>query len=381
MPLLALSNVFELITRIILMALVVDSYGLEQYGVYSYAIIGTQFLVLSTMFGLGPAMVRFSELDLMSYEQVKIILCCVFIIFSVLSYFILGLEWFALYLFYFSLNCNTYYLTSINKQKLISIIRIISYFIIMSGFLIMGDLYSSMVYSYLLAALFLILFFTLNIKITLSVFQNLDREVIVYSTNSYLSQISTNALRFLERDVFSRFIDEESFGLYSILRDLTNAVVYVFYFPLQIFWIKGLIRKIKNKESLESFCISLFKYLCSLLILGFFTAFLVGLLSDSIKLIDHELTRSILSINLYLLTIICILDMGYKFFMVIKDAEGKPIISIFMNVLLALILLLQLLILNIADFNITIDILSYSLIIGFFVTLIIFIKLSGIKSK
>lgn len=383
MPLLALSNVIELLSRLMLMALVVNRYGIEQYGEYSYAMVGSQFLVISTMFGLGPAMVRFSELDHVPYEVAKLALAIVFVVSLLICYQLIGLVWFSLYYFYFSLNFNTYYLTSINKQSIIAPIRIISYVYITIVFISMDEMYMSMIYGYLVASIFLTVFLAFRLKLTIShaSYHKIRREAVLYVSNSYLSQVSVGGLKFIEREVFSRFVDDVNFGLYSVLRDLANAVTYVFYLPLQIFWIKKIIFNIQNGQSLSSYVEKFSKYLMLLSILGFTTSYAISQFSSLIKTINNELLVSILSLNLYLLTIICVLDMLFKFFMVVKDAEGKPIISLFMNISLAVILLIQLAVFKMFVGTISISTLSYTLIVGLFFTMMTFVTFDLYKRK
>jgi len=338
--LLSLSNLLELVSRLVVLYVLTEYVSLEYYGTYSYSIVVAQFLVFVSMLGLGPAQIRFSILSNQSkiqaqlYSYISGIAVSIFLIFFGDS-LLLGM-----YIYYYYLNYFSYYYTAEGNPENIAPFRLVVNLLLMVSIILWHDEYLSITYFFV--GYFMLLIGYVAIRDKIYTLGGGLLEHISYIFNMYISQVAAVGQRFGERNIFLTILSPTSFGIYSVVRDLVNAVCYVAYFPLQTFIIKNIVSSIHNKSGVGGYIKKFGIYMLLLTVFGVVGICGVIYFRDYISIVtDSSLVNSILFVPLWLTLMLVLMEVFIKFTMMFHDSYGVPIRNSLgqMSILLTLIII------------------------------------------
>ncbi|MEH6457520.1 MAG: hypothetical protein V7749_14415 [Cocleimonas sp.] len=368
MAFLALSNIFELVIRFFLIYVITSSETVDFYGEYSINIVLSQFLVFIFMFGLGPGMVRASATKVNAVLGLKILSVLLGLTSGFIIYFVYDMLLFSIYMFYYYITLSSYICTADSKPKNVAKVRGCVYLVLFLSVVSLGGGYDALVFSYGLCSLGVFILVLLNIDW----FENIKFDFdFKYLVKIYVSQVSTFGLKYFERFLFSNVMSNSEFGLYSLIRDVVNALCYVLYFPLQVFWIKDIIKRKLEGKVQGLYFIRIIKYLIILSFLLCLGVVFLGIIKEYLSGIP--IVDKLLSINLWYIIAIVILEVMYRFIMVMKDADGEPEYSVYLSIVMMVTLYVTLLLMNITSVVIAMSIVSLVLIFSYVPVAIFFL--------
>jgi hypothetical protein len=366
---LGLSNVFELIVRFFLIYIITTTGSIEFYGEYSFKIVLSQFLVFLFMFGLGPGMVRMSASNGNTVSGLKIVSAGLGMASGFIIYLAYDLLLFSIYVFYYYITLSSYIYTADSKPGDVAKVRVCVYSGLLLLVISLGGGYDALVFSYGLCALGVFILVIFNINWLEGIKFNYDSK---YLIKIYMSQNATFGLKYLERSLFSGVMSSPEFGVYSLTRDLINALCYVLYFPLQVFWIKDIIKRKLEGKIQSMYFVRIIKYLIVLSIFLSFGVIFVEIIKDYISGGIFDISK-ILSINLWFVVIIVVLEVMYRFIMVMKDADGEPEYSVYLSIVMMVSLYFSLWLINLTGTLISMSVVSWVLILSYLPVAIFFL--------
>lgn len=335
---LGVSNIVELFVRIYVIYLITKYLDIESYGYFSYTITLGMLISIVVMYGIGPTLLQYYDKNKKLYTiliQLSFFNCL--IVFPILYLFDNNIG--ILSVFNYLITVLMYINNSQGKVYHYATIKLTTYSLILL-IIILNAIASieDIINIYLYASVYLLVIYLYQIRLFLKESFNYKElgNTSKYMKGIFFSQIAGRGLLYIEKLIASIILDAYNFGVFALIKDIVNAIVYVFYYPIYAIYYKILLNLkdvdfiIKIKKLFWYFTLLLFVSLFSLfnskMILSFFVipANILDILNDKY-----------LMIMLLVYTYIIIIQ---KSIMTLYDLKHKPDLNIYLNLIIILLL-------------------------------------------
>jgi len=244
-----LSNIIEMISRILIISYIVKYFNIEIYGEYSFYLIVSQFIGYVGLLGIGPLLIKEKNNEVFHQIYNLLVLLMVIIVsISMLYNLVIG----TLVLFFYSLSLYRYIATSFGVLRRYSISRTLIYLIqlmILSSLHFNNyifDIEMLIVCLYLPTSIILIFEIIKFFKFKV-IYQFTITELNTFIKFNFFANITQYGSQLSERFIIKIVVDDYLFGIYSLIRDMLRAFMFLFLLPIQLTAYKKLFLYVEEK--------------------------------------------------------------------------------------------------------------------------------------